>query len=243
LIEAIYKIPNPNKTPKGMGRPDLVATFLTGIDGINNPKTMNANGSGATLAEELRLNLSTPVTAKPNPLGAVGGDVQGFPNGRRLSDDVVDIALQALEGVLVPDQDPAVKAAVKGLGDGVSQEDPLLAAFPYVADPLAGSDNPVGTVPVRFQQNFTSSGGYVTTSASRITPAAPGGYVQLYRINPDGTSTGLGSMTLNATGTTSATKRFYVGSGKTITLNYRVFPKRGSAAELNRGVATTITVK
>jgi hypothetical protein len=243
LVESIYKIPNPNGTPKGAGRPDLVAAFLTGIDGLNNPKTMNANGSNATLAEELRLNLTTAPTAKPNPLGAVGGDTQGFPNGRRLSDDVVDIALQVLEGVLVPDQDPAVKAAVKGLGDGVSQEDQLLADFPYVAEPLAGSDNPVGTIPVRFQQNFTSSGGYVTTSVSRITPATPGGFVQLYRINADGSSTGLGSMTLDKTGTTSTTKRFFVGSGKKITLNYRVFPQRGSASEFNRGVATTITVK
>ena len=250
LIESIYKIPNPNKTPKGAGRPDLVSVFLTGIDGLNNPKTMNKNGGNATLAEELRLNLTTAPVAHPNRLGAVGGDTAGFPNGRRLSDDVVDVALQVVEGVLVPDQDPAVKAAVKGLGDGVNADSPSrysndtsLPDFPYVAEPLAGSDNPVGTIPVLFQQNFTSSGGYVTTNVSRITPATPGGFVQLYRIDADGSAHGLGSMTLDKTGTTSTTKRFFVGSGKKITLNYRVFPQRGSASEFNRGVATTITVK
>ncbi len=46
----------------------------------------------------LRLNLGVPVTAQPNRLGVLAGDLQGFPNGRRLTDDVVDIALQALEG-------------------------------------------------------------------------------------------------------------------------------------------------
>jgi len=247
LIEGIYKIPNPNGTPKGANRPDLVSVFLTGVDGLNNPGTMNANGKNgvAKPAEELRLNLTTAVTpaGQQNRLGVIAGDNQGFPNGRRLSDDVVDVALQVVEGVLVPDQDPAVKAAVKGLGDGVVQEDPILSVFPYVAEPLVGSDNPVGTIPVRFQQNFTSDRGYVTTSVSRITPATPGGFVQLYRINADGSSTGLGSMTLDKTGTTSTTKRFFVGSGKKITLNYRVFPQRGSATEFNRGVATTITVR
>ncbi len=199
-------------------------------------------------SEQLRLNLSVPPTqfsdAKYSRLGVIGGDLAGFPNGRRLGDDVVDVELQVLEGLLIADQDPAVKKAVSGLGDGVDKNDrPYLSSFPYIADPHAGSDPPNGRTPVTFQQNFTSNNGQVTTNVTRITPAAPGGFVQLYRINADGSSTGLGSMVLDAQGTTSVTKVFPARRGERLTLNYRVFPKRGSAAQENRGVATTITVR
>jgi hypothetical protein len=255
LIEGIYKVPNPNKTPKGAGRRDLVATFLTGISKATYPDAgadlnginLNKNNKGVP-SEQLRLNLAVPPTQFDAPgysrLGVLGGDLAGFPNGRRLGDDVVDVALQALEGVLVTDQDPAVKKAVSALTDGVDHNDKAyLSSFPYIADPFAGSDPPNGRTPVMFQQNFTSSGGKVTTNVTRITPAAPGGFVQLYRINADGSSTGLGSMKLNSTGTTSVTKVFPVKPNTKITLNYRVFPVRGSAAQENRGVPTTITVK
>ena len=67
--------------------------------------------------------------------------------------------------------------------------------------------------------------------------------MQLYRINADGSSTGLGSMRLDKTGTSSSTKTFRAPTGSRITLNYRVFTKRGSAAQENRGVPTTITVR
>ena len=83
----------------------------------------------------------------------------------------------------------------------------------------------------------------MTTKVTRISPPAPGGFVQLYRINADGSSTGLGSMTLDKTGTESVTKVFPAAPGTELTLNYRVFPKRGSAAQSNRGVATMITVR
>ena len=90
LIEAIYGIPAP-ETP----RDDLVAVFLTGVEGINKP------AGKITPSEQLRLNMSTPISANPDRLGVIGGDNQGFPNGRRLADDVVDIALQVVEGELV----------------------------------------------------------------------------------------------------------------------------------------------
>ncbi len=107
-------------------RKDLVTVFLTGVPGLNQPKNVRA-------AEMLRLNLSTPVTAadKANRLGVFGGDTQGFPNGRRLADDVTDVAIQAVAGTLV---DP--KYAHPTLGDGVDANDvPFMAAFPYVAGP------------------------------------------------------------------------------------------------------------
>jgi len=123
LLQAIYGIPAP-ATPRN----DLVQVFLTGVPGLNQPA--NVQGS-----EMLRLNTSTPVTATPNPLGVIGGDNGGFPNGRRLADDVVDIALQVVEGELV--------GSPNDLGDGVGKNDVEFdPAFPYVAVPHAGSKAP-----------------------------------------------------------------------------------------------------
>jgi len=121
LIEAIYGIPAP-KEP----RDDLVSVFLTGVDGLNQPE-------GVTPSEQLRLNMSTPVSANPDRLGVIGGDNQGFPNGRRLTDDVLDISLQVLEGELV--------GSPNDLGDAVNTNDVAFGdSFPYVALPTSGSD-------------------------------------------------------------------------------------------------------
>ncbi len=96
-------------------------------------------------SEELRLNLFTPVTATPNRMGVLGGDNQGFPNGRRLIDDVVDIALQAVAGG-TPFTPSTNVAPNNQLGDGVNQNDkPFLTTFPYVASPSNG----VNYVPTR----------------------------------------------------------------------------------------------
>jgi len=126
LIEAIYDIPAP-KTP----RDDLVAVYLTGIEGLNKPMAKNQRP-----AEMLRLNTSTAVTAKPNRLGVLGGDNQGFPNGRRLADDVIDISVQAVEGAV---RSGIVDALAKG--DKVNHNDKDFSkSFPYVALPHPGSD-------------------------------------------------------------------------------------------------------
>jgi hypothetical protein len=260
LIEGIYAIPNPNKTAGFENRPDLVATFLTGISKANgdgtqsgtgaltkgspavdlNSLALNAVSPNPAPAEYLRLNVNVPPAAKPNRLGVVGGDVAGFPNGRRLGDDVIDIALQALEGVLVPGH----PAAVGGLGDGVNANDlPFQSSFPYIALPKPGSDPRAGQDQVSFTQNFTSSGGVVTTGITKITPAIPGGFAQLYRVNGDGSLTGLGTSQLNAAGTASVSKSFRVTPGTKLTLNWRVFPKRTSAAGIQRGLPTTFTVR
>jgi hypothetical protein len=105
-----------------------VTVFLTGVPGLNKPASSNARP-----AEMLRLNTSTPVTAadKVNRLGVFGGDNQGFPNGRRLADDVTDNAVQAVAGTLV---DP--KYANPALGDGVNANDKAFSStFPYLALP------------------------------------------------------------------------------------------------------------
>ena len=89
-------------------------------------------------SEELRLNVVTPVTSSPNRMGVLGGDNQGFPNGRRLTDDVVDIALQAVAGgtPFTPAQNVAPN---NQLGDGVNVNDvAFLSAFPYVGSPTSG---------------------------------------------------------------------------------------------------------
>jgi Domain of unknown function (DUF4331) len=112
-------------------RDDLVAVLLTGVPGLNN--------TGSKLADMLRVNLSIPPAARPNRLGVFGGDVAGFPNGRRLIDDVVDIAERAVAGKL--------KGHPAGdlLGDGVDGNDvPNLGMFPYENDPPSGFDNVKG---------------------------------------------------------------------------------------------------
>ncbi len=121
LIENIYHVPAPAEP-----RNDLVSVFLTGVKGINQPKSV-------TPSEQLRLNMNTPVTASPDRLGVIGGDSQGFPNGRRLADDVVDIALQVVEGELL--------GSANSLGDAVDENDKGFGSkFPYLAMPFSGSD-------------------------------------------------------------------------------------------------------
>ncbi|MGI8536066.1 MAG: DUF4331 family protein [Mycobacteriales bacterium] len=128
LIEAIYDMPAP-ATPRN----DLVSVFLTGIDGVNS-LAVNQDVAQIAPGEMLRLNMSTPVTESPNRLGVIGGDSQGFPNGRRLTDDVVDIELQVLEGELTGNPN--------NLGDAVNSNDrPFGDVFPYVALPQNSSVN------------------------------------------------------------------------------------------------------
>ena len=90
----------------------------------------------AVPADTLKINLGVPPTApdKVNRMGVIGGDLGGFPNGRRLGDDVVDIELRVIGGELIGKKLP--------LGDGVDQNDvPFLTQFPYVAAPHDGFDS------------------------------------------------------------------------------------------------------
>ena len=128
VMNQLYKLGVPEKN-----RNDLVAVLLTGV---NEPKL---NYTGPTLADMLRINLSIPVTPPSDfkRLGVLAGDLQGFPNGRRLGDDVVDIAERAVAGALVGKNVP--------LGDGVDFPDrQRLGVFPYEADPGSGFANEKG---------------------------------------------------------------------------------------------------
>ena len=116
---------------KDTGRTDLSAVLGTGLS------TPKLNYTGPTFADELRLNLAIapagPV-GKGNRLGVLGGDLAGYPNGRRLEDDVIDISERAVGGVLIGHSLP--------LGDGVDANDvPFQSTFPYAADPFSGYDN------------------------------------------------------------------------------------------------------
>ena len=114
-------------------RADLVQVFLTGIPDVN-----QLNGGDFTPAEYIRLNTSIkPADGdlnNDNRLGVIGGDNQGFPNGRRLADDTVDISLRVVAGELVNGGD-----ATPDLTDGVLNNDAdFLNTFPYVAAPFDG---------------------------------------------------------------------------------------------------------
>src|SRR3954465_8318588 len=106
-------------------RTDIVQALLVGLPG----KTMISPKS--VPADTLKLNLGVPPTANPNPPGALGGDLQGFPDGRRLADDVTDISLRVVAGALKGNNVP--------LGDGVDHNDkPFLSSSPYLAEPASG---------------------------------------------------------------------------------------------------------
>ncbi len=137
LIEAIYKLKAP-ATPRN----DLVEIFLTGITTkANGPikADLNSQLNNADVnpkkfqpSEMLRLNLMVPVADSPNRLGVLAQDLQGFPNGRRLTDDVVDIGLQALEGAALTGK--LVDAIATG--DKVDANDNAFTGeFPYLALP------------------------------------------------------------------------------------------------------------
>jgi Domain of unknown function (DUF4331) len=126
LIEAIYGIDAP-ATPRN----DLVSVFLTGVQGLNKPATVRPS-------EQIRLNMSIPPCEEGtcpahSPLGVIGGDNAGYPNGRRLADDTIDISLQVVEGELVGNPND--------LGDGVDANDlAFQTTFPYLAVSHSGSD-------------------------------------------------------------------------------------------------------
>jgi hypothetical protein len=132
LVNLLY--PTLPDTPTS-GRDDLVAVLLTGVPGLNN--------TGTTKADLLRLNTAIAPDGSEESLGALAGDLQGFPNGRRLGDDVTDIELRAVACGYGP-----ILEALLGLcnlspnnaiGDGVdANENAFLSTFPYVAPPNQG---------------------------------------------------------------------------------------------------------
>ena len=99
------------------------------------------NFTGTTQADLLRLNLAVPPSGKPNPLGLVAGDAAGFPNGRRVFDDVVTVELRAVAGLTIPLVDPSFTpdGATSAIKDGTSNTNSAyLKHFPYLGTPAGG---------------------------------------------------------------------------------------------------------
>jgi hypothetical protein len=129
--------------PNVYPRSDLVAAFLTGVSGLNQPASVKA-------AEILRLNTSTAVTpvASQMDLGVLAGDTSGFPNGRRPLDDVVDIELRVAMGALLspfdgsasdPDKASDASRQLHYTDGALPNPADYLVVFPYLNTPLAGS--------------------------------------------------------------------------------------------------------
>jgi hypothetical protein len=144
LLPVLYPGAFPNLAAYTANRADLHAILLTGIPGGIVPGFQNFTGPHP--ADMLRLNVAIPpTTSSPNALGVVGGDLAGFPNGRRVFDDVVSIELKAVAGATIPLVDPsytvdgAVGAVSSYLAPGAGR---YQSAFPYLGTPHDGFDTP-----------------------------------------------------------------------------------------------------
>lgn len=183
LLNILFGVTAP-ETP----RADLVSVFLTGVSGLNQPANVAAS-------EMLRLN--TAIAAVPsglqNNLGVIGGDTAGFPNGRRPGDDVVDIALRAVMGVLLFDEDaeggnPAPSGNLPYTDGATLNAGDFLTEFPYLLSPIPGSPNdPSFEVTAQASQdlmNFLAIGNasYDDTSKLLTIPRMAGVPKEFYRL-------------------------------------------------------------
>lgn len=200
LLEILFGVTAPTAIP----RADLVQIFLTGVPSLNQP-------SGIVGSEMLRLNTNVDpnnggIPAKPaamqNPLAVLAGDTAGFPNGRRPGDDVVDIALRGVMGVLLPLADaPSGQLAYT---DGAAINASVFAeTFPYLNSPIPGSPNdPVIEVTLQGSSdlvNFLALGSGVSydSESKEITAPSLGIDRGFYRLKTDetGVSIQIGAIT------------------------------------------------
>jgi Domain of unknown function (DUF4331) len=143
LLPVLYPGVFPNLAAYTKNRADLHAILLTGIPQGIVPGFMNFTGPKP--ADMLRLNVAIPPTSDPNALGVVGGDLAGYPNGRRVFDDVVSIELKAIAGATIPlvDSSYAVDGAVSLVSSYLAPgNDRYQSSFPYLGSPHDGYDTP-----------------------------------------------------------------------------------------------------
>ena len=146
LLPVLYPGVFPNLAAYNKPRADLQAILLTGI-----PKGIISgfqNYTGPTLSDMIRLNMAIPPASSPNILGILGGDLAGFPNGRRVFDDTVTVELRAIAGLTIPlvDSSYTPDAAAGAVSDfnppaipaGVQYQN----HFPYLGTPYDGFTHP-----------------------------------------------------------------------------------------------------
>ncbi|GAA1614154.1 DUF4331 domain-containing protein [Kribbella sancticallisti] len=139
LLPVLYPGVFPKLAAYKKPRADLAAILLTGIPKGVVPGFQNY--TGPVQADMLRLNVAVPPSKAPDPLGLVAGDAAGFPNGRRVFDDVVTVELRAVAGLTIPLVDPSFTpdAAAGAIKDGTSNTNSdYLTKFPYLGTPAGG---------------------------------------------------------------------------------------------------------
>jgi Domain of unknown function (DUF4331) len=142
LLPVLYPGVFPNLAAYTKPRADLEAILLTGIPSGIIPGFQNFTSK--TPSDLLRLNMAIPPSANPNILGILGGDLAGFPNGRRVFDDTVTIEIRAIAGVTIPLVDPSFKPdGAAGLVDDfnppqIPQGVHYQQEFPYLGVPIGG---------------------------------------------------------------------------------------------------------
>jgi hypothetical protein len=165
LLPVLYPGAFDNLKAYTKARADLVAIFATGIPGsvIGPTFGYGTYQGGKVIAEMLRLNMGIKPTGSggggTSNLGLLGGDLAGFPNGRRVTDDVVTIELKAVAGATIPLVDPSYTPdAAVGLvtQDVASNPQAYQTTFPYLAEPHPGFWNPQAT-PVSSDSNSLDS--------------------------------------------------------------------------------------
>ena len=155
LLPVLYPGVFPNlaslltQSPPSRPRNDLVAILLTGIPNGVVPG-FSGNFTGSTQADLLRLNLAISPASNPSRLGLLGGDVAGFPNGRRVADNVIDIELKAVAGAVYNLVNPSftpdsnISAVSQGVDTNPVQPpntDSFLSTFPYLPHPVPGYEH------------------------------------------------------------------------------------------------------
>ncbi len=149
LLPVLYPGVFPHLAAYHKSRADLNAILLTGIPTGVVPNFQNYTGK--VESDMLRLNLAIPPASSPNSLGLIGGDAAGFPNGRRVGDDVTTIELRAIAGVTIPLVDPSFTAdgAAGVVTDGTTDTNGgTTETFPYLGNPGGGFQTVPGTTSV-----------------------------------------------------------------------------------------------
>lgn len=144
LLPVLYPGVFPHLKAYTKARADLAAILLTGIPTGIIPGFQNNTGS--TQADLLRLNVAIAPARSPSALGVLGSDLAGFPNGRRVFDDVVTIELRAVAGVTIPLVDKTYEpdGAASQVTDGLTpdRQTRYIDHFPYLGTPRSGYDVP-----------------------------------------------------------------------------------------------------